>query len=114
MNTKFIVLPEKRRVVALSESLSGKILHGVAKCNETDEFDEKKGKELAFLRLKKVSLQDRRKEVISEQKEQLKIVDAAIRKLNNLNKTVDKLSDKITKTNTEINAFVYVITDVNS
>lgn len=46
---KFIIQPEKRRVIALTR-FGGKVVRAEAHCNPTDEWAEKIGKKLASLR----------------------------------------------------------------
>lgn len=94
MNVTYKILPEQRRVVALTP-YDGKMLHGVAKCNELDAFDENLGKEIAFLRVKKSSLKARKADFKIEKEYYEKLAKNFAAEAAKADKEIAKINNKL-------------------
>lgn len=80
---KFIVIPEKRKIIAISH-YQGKVVKATAVCHPNDKFDLEKGKELAAARCNEKVAEKRLRRAIQKLNEADDIYYRAMNKYANM------------------------------
>lgn len=80
---KFIVIPEKRKIIAIS-SYQGKVVKATAICHPNDKFDLEKGKELAAARCNEKVAEKRLRRANQKRNEAADIYYRAMHKYANM------------------------------
>lgn len=102
---KYMYYKAKNKIIAVS-TYAGKVVRGVAKCNPEDEFDLRKGEELASARCNVKVANKRYKNALKKREEALKKLTEAKKRYEDMNTYVFDSAEAIVKANAQVDSIL--------